>query len=65
VKTVARESEKYDLDLVGVQQTRWDKGGTEEADDHTVFYGREYLKTKLMSFKQTVRTKILETSTEV
>jgi hypothetical protein len=26
------------LDLVGVQEGRWDKGGTEPADDYTFFY---------------------------
>jgi hypothetical protein len=28
LKTVARELGKYKLDLVGVQEVRWDKGGT-------------------------------------
>jgi exonuclease III len=35
LKTVARELGKYKLDLVGVQEVRWDKGGTERA----FFYG--------------------------
>jgi exonuclease III len=30
---------KYKLDLVGVQEVRWDKGGTEPAGDYTFFYG--------------------------
>jgi exonuclease III len=30
-KTVAGELGKYNLDLVGVQEVRWDKGGTEGA----------------------------------
>jgi hypothetical protein len=30
LKTVARELGKYKLDLVGVQEVRWDKGGTEQ-----------------------------------
>jgi exonuclease III len=40
-KTVARELGKYklDLDLVGVQEVRWEKGGTEWAEDYTFFYG--------------------------
>jgi hypothetical protein len=38
-KTVARELGKYKLDLVGVQEIRWDKGGTEWAEDYTLFYG--------------------------
>jgi exonuclease III len=32
-KTVARELGKYKLDLVGVQEVRWDKGGSERAED--------------------------------
>jgi mRNA deadenylase 3'-5' endonuclease subunit Ccr4 len=33
LKMVARELGKYKLDLVGVQEVRWDKGGTEWAED--------------------------------
>jgi hypothetical protein len=36
---VARESGKYQLDLVGVQEVRWDKGGIEREDYYTLFYG--------------------------
>jgi hypothetical protein len=39
MKTVARELGKYKLDLVGVQEVRWEKGGTEWAQDYTFFYG--------------------------
>jgi hypothetical protein len=39
LKTVARELGKCKLDLVGVQEVRWDKGGTEWAEDYTFFYG--------------------------
>jgi exonuclease III len=39
LKTVARELGKYKLDLVGVQEVRWNKGGTERAEDYTIFYG--------------------------
>jgi hypothetical protein len=39
--TVAKELGKYKLDLVGVQ-VRWEKGGTERAEDYTFFYGREW-----------------------
>jgi hypothetical protein len=35
---VARELGKYKLDLMGVQEVRWDKGGTERAEDYTFFY---------------------------
>jgi exonuclease III len=40
LKTVARELGKYKLDLVGVQEVRWEKGGTERAEDYTFFYGQ-------------------------
>jgi hypothetical protein len=40
LKTVARELGKYNLDLVGVQEVRWEKGGTERAEDYTFFYGQ-------------------------
>jgi hypothetical protein len=40
LKTVARELGKYKSDLVGVQEVRWDKGGTERAEDYTFFYGK-------------------------
>jgi hypothetical protein len=35
LKTVARELGKCKLDLVGVQEVRWVKGGTERAEDYT------------------------------
>jgi exonuclease III len=37
---VARELARYKLDLVGVQEVRWDKGGTVRAGDYTFFYGK-------------------------
>jgi hypothetical protein len=40
MKTVARGLGKYKLDLVGVQEVRWEKGGTERAEDCTFFYGQ-------------------------
>jgi hypothetical protein len=36
LKTAVRELPKYKLHLVGVE-VRWDKGGTELADDYTFF----------------------------
>jgi hypothetical protein len=39
LKTVARELGKYKLDLVGAQ-VRWEKGGTERAQDYTFLYGQ-------------------------
>ena len=31
---------RYKLDLVGVQEVRWEKGGTVRAGDYNVFYGK-------------------------
>jgi hypothetical protein len=39
-KDSGRRSSKYKLDLVGVQEVRWDGGGTEPAGQHTFFYGK-------------------------
>jgi exonuclease III len=39
LKKVARELEKCKLDLVAVQEVRWNKGGTERAKDYTFFHG--------------------------
>jgi exonuclease III len=41
LKTVARELGRYKLDSVGVQEVRWEKGGTGWAEDYNFFYGRE------------------------
>jgi hypothetical protein len=38
--TAARELEKCKLDFVGVKEVRWEKGGTERAEDYTFFYGQ-------------------------
>jgi exonuclease III len=40
LKRVARELGKYKLDLVGVQEVRWEEGGTERAEDYIFFYGQ-------------------------
>jgi exonuclease III len=40
LKTAARELGKYKLDLVGVEEVRWEKGDTEQAEDYTFFYGQ-------------------------
>jgi exonuclease III len=40
LKTVARELGKYKLDLVSVQEVRWEKHSTERAEDYTFFYGK-------------------------
>jgi endonuclease/exonuclease/phosphatase family metal-dependent hydrolase len=39
LKTVVREFGKYKLDLVGVQEVRREKSGTEQAEDYTFFCG--------------------------
>jgi hypothetical protein len=36
---MAEEVSKYKLDLVGVQEVRWDRGGTEPAGEYTFYYG--------------------------
>jgi hypothetical protein len=36
---MARELGKYKIDLVGVQEVRRDKGGTERAQGYTFVYG--------------------------
>jgi hypothetical protein len=38
---VARELARYKLDLVSVQEVRWDKEGTVKAGDYSFFYGKE------------------------
>ena len=36
-----RELASYKLDVVGVQEVRWDKGGTVRAGDYNFFYVKE------------------------
>jgi exonuclease III len=36
----ARELARYKLDLVGVQEVRWDKEGTVQVGDYSFFYGK-------------------------
>jgi hypothetical protein len=38
--TVAKEPSKYKLDLVGLQEVKWDSGGTEPAGKYTFFCGK-------------------------
>jgi hypothetical protein len=40
LRVIAEEISKYNLDLVGVQEVRWDGGGTEQAGVYTFFYGK-------------------------
>jgi exonuclease III len=38
--TVSRKLVRYKLDLVGVQEVKWEGGGTEPAGEYTFFYGK-------------------------
>jgi exonuclease III len=38
--TVAKEISEYKLDLVGVQEVRWDRGRTEPTGEYSFFYGK-------------------------
>jgi exonuclease III len=40
LRAVVEQISKYKLDLVGVQEVRWDRGGTEPAGEYTFFYGK-------------------------
>ena len=40
LKAAARELARYQLDVVGMQEVRWDKGGTVRAGDYNFFYGK-------------------------
>jgi len=40
ITVAARELARYELDLLGVQEVRWDKGGTVSAGDYTFLYGK-------------------------
>jgi exonuclease III len=40
LRVVAEEISKYELDLVGVQEVRWNGGGTELVNEYTFFYGK-------------------------
>jgi len=39
-KAATRELARYKLDVVGVQEVRWDKGSTVRAGDYDFFYGK-------------------------
>ena len=45
----ARELARYKLDLVGVQEVRWEKEGTVKAGDYSFFYGKG---KKIISWEQ-------------
>jgi hypothetical protein len=40
LRTVAEKVSKYKYDLMGVQEVRWDRGGTELPGQYTFFYGK-------------------------
>jgi exonuclease III len=40
IKSVVGELEKYKLDLVGVQEVRWEGEGYQTADNYTFFCGK-------------------------
>jgi hypothetical protein len=40
LRVVAEEISKYNVDLVGVREVRWDGGGTEPASEYTFFCGK-------------------------
>jgi hypothetical protein len=40
LRTVAEEVSKYNLNLVGVQEVRWDRDDTEPAGQYTFYYGK-------------------------
>jgi hypothetical protein len=40
LRAVAKEISKYNLDLLGAQEVRWDGGGTEPAGEYIFFYGK-------------------------
>jgi len=48
-KAAARELVRYKLDVVGVQEVRWDKGGKVRTGDKDFFYGKGNEKHQLGS----------------
>jgi len=46
----ARELARYKLDVVGVQEVRWDKGDTVISGDYNFFFGKE--KKKIINWEQ-------------
>jgi hypothetical protein len=40
LRAVAEEISKHKLDLLGVQEVRWEGGGNEQAGEYTLFYGK-------------------------
>jgi exonuclease III len=40
LRAIAKEISKYKLDLVGIQEVRWNGGGNKPAGEYTFFYGK-------------------------
>jgi hypothetical protein len=40
LRVVAEEISKYKLDLVAVQEVRWNRGGTEPEGEYAFLYGK-------------------------
>jgi hypothetical protein len=38
LRSVEEKISKYNLDLMGVEEVRWDGGGTQQAGEYTFFY---------------------------
>jgi hypothetical protein len=39
LKTIVREIGKCKLELVGIQEVRWEKGSTDQAEDYAFLFG--------------------------
>jgi hypothetical protein len=59
--TVSRELAGYKLDLVGVQEVRWEGGGTEPAGEYTFFYRKGNENHELGTFFFFVDKRIIST----
>jgi hypothetical protein len=58
LETVARELERYRLDLMGVQEVTWNSGGKERAEDNFFFFGKGSESHQIHDFFCTLQKKI-------